>query len=63
MAIKKSAPEPTYKLPKDVADWIEEASSRIRHLTEKSNRLDAENKALKKSIRLMEQRVMRQSHE
>ncbi len=63
------APEPapesvqTYRMPKDVSDWIEGASARITYLTTTVERLKEENKNLRASHKLMEQRVMGYSQE
>jgi hypothetical protein len=48
-------------MPVDVADWIEQAESRLRHAATEIARLKEENKQLKHSNRLMEQRVMGRS--
>ena len=51
----------TYRMPMDVADWIEQAESRLRHAATEIARLKEENKQLKHSNRVMEQRVMGRS--
>ena len=48
----------TYRMPVDVSDWIEQAESRLRHAATEIARLKEENKQLKHSHRLMEQRVL-----
>lgn len=53
----------TYRMPKDVSDWIESASARITYLTSTVERLKQENKNLRASHKLMEQRVMGNSQE
>jgi len=53
----------TYRIPKDVSDWIEQATSRITYLTTTVERLKEENKGLRASHKLMEQRVMGFSQE
>jgi len=53
----------TYRMPKDVSDWIEGASARITYLTSTVERLKQENKNLRASHKLMEQRVMGNSQE
>jgi predicted RNase H-like nuclease (RuvC/YqgF family) len=50
-------------MPKDVSDWIEGASARITYLTSTVERLKQENKNLRASHKLMEQRVMGYSQE
>ena len=68
--VPKPQPEPaaapvtstaTYRMPVDVADWIEQAESRLRHAATEIARLKEENKQLKQSNRVMEQRVMGRS--
>lgn len=68
--VPKPQPEPaaapgastaTYRMPVDVADWIEQAESRLRHAATEIARLKEENKQLKHSNRVMEQRVMGRS--
>ena len=51
----------TYRMPVDVSDWIEQAESRLRHAATEIARLKEENKQLKHSNRVMEQRVMGRS--
>jgi len=53
----------TYRMPVDVSDWIEQAESRLRHAATEIARLKEENKQLKQSNRVMEQRVMGRSDE
>jgi hypothetical protein len=42
----------------DVSDWIEQAESRLRHAATEIARLKEENRQLKHSNRVMEQRDM-----
>jgi hypothetical protein len=56
-------PVAEYRMPIDVADWIKQAEARIRYLTTRVDELKTENAALKRSHKLMEQRVMGQSQE
>ena len=60
-----AAPEPTqtYRMPVDVANWIEQAESRLRHAAAEIERLKAENRQLKRDNRAMEQRVLGRSDE
>ncbi len=51
----------SYRMPVDVSDWIEQAESRLRHAATEIARLKEENKQLKHSNRVMEQRVMGRS--
>lgn len=53
----------TYRMPKDVSDWIESASARISYLTTTVERLKEENKNLRAANKVMEQRVMGYSQE
>ncbi len=70
--VPKPQPEPaeapaastaTYRMPVDVANWIEQAESRLRHAATEIARLKEENRDLRHSYRLMEQRVMGRSDE
>ena len=73
MAITKKAPAKppeeavesvqTYRMPKDVSDWIEGASARITYLTSTVERLKQENKNLRMANKVMEGRVMGNSQE
>lgn len=56
-------PVAEYRMPAEVADWIRQAEARIRYLTTKVEELKAENAGLKRSHKLMEQRVLGQSQE
>jgi len=56
-------PVAEYRMPAEVADWIKQAEARIMYLTTRVDELKAENAALKRSHKLMEQRVMGQSQE
>jgi hypothetical protein len=53
----------TYRMPKDVADWIEGATARITYLTTTVDRLKQENKDLRMANKVMEGRVMGNSQE
>lgn len=53
----------TYRMPKDVSDWIEGASARITYLTTTVERLKQENQNLRAANKVMEQRVMGYSQE
>lgn len=61
----KKAPvqEPMYMMPQEVKDWIEQASSRLRHLTGEVERLKEENKNLKAYRKFAEHRILRSEHE
>jgi hypothetical protein len=53
----------TYRMPVDVANWIEQAESRLRHAAAEIERLKSENRQLKRDNRAMEQRVLGRSDE
>jgi hypothetical protein len=55
--------EPTYMMSQEVKDWIEQASSRLRHLTGEVERLKEENRNLKEYRRFAENRILRSEHE
>ena len=62
----KTAPDKTekvYKMPVEVSNWIESATSRIQHLTSTVERQKEEIRALKVANRAMEARVMGKSFE
>jgi hypothetical protein len=65
MATKKTAQPPVaeYKIPKAIADWVEQAEARMRYYTAKVDELQAENDRLRKANKVMEARVMGQSSE
>jgi len=62
-AAKTKKAEQTFSMPMEVKDWIDQASSRMAHMTSEIARLKEENKQLKRSHKLMEQRVMGMSSE
>ena len=55
--------EPTYAMPVEVQEWIEQASSRLNHMTSEIARLKEENAKLRKANMVMEKRVMGTSYE
>jgi hypothetical protein len=57
------AAEQRFAMPVEVRDWIEQASSRIKHLTSEVERLKAENVTLRRANKVMEGRVMGMSRE
>jgi hypothetical protein len=59
----RAEPVAEYRMPIDVAEWIKQAEARIRYLTTRVDELKTENAGLKRSHKLMEQRVMGQSQE
>jgi hypothetical protein len=52
-----------WRMPAEVADWVKQAEARITYLTTKVAELKADNAALKRANKVMEQRVMGQSLE
>ena len=52
-----------FAMPKEVKEWIEEAGSRIKFLTQQVDKLKEENKALKADNKRMQIRVMGTSRE
>lgn len=52
-----------YRMPKEVAEWIKAAESRIAYLTTTVARLKEENSDLRKANRIMETRVLGTSQE
>ena len=62
-AAKKTKAEAQFVMPQEVKDWIDQASSRMNHMKTEIERLKEENKNLKRSHKLMEQRVMGMSSE
>ena len=60
-AVKPQSEE--FRMPMEVKEWIDQADSRIRHLTTKLARLEEENVKLRRANKLMEQRVMGMSVE
>jgi len=64
MATKKPAVAPEeYRMPVEVAAWIEHAESRLKYMTTKIAELKEENTKLKLANKVMEVRVMGQSGE
>ena len=52
-----------FRMPTEVKDWIDQAHSRINHLTHEVARLKEENLKLRRANKVMEQRVMGMSVE
>ena len=57
------AAEQRFAMPVEVRDWIEQASSRIKHLTSEVARLKEDNATLRRAHKVMESRVMGMSRE
>ena len=56
-------PEPMYSMPMEVKEWIDQATSRMRSLQAKIDRLELENIALKSYKKWAENRILGSSHE
>ena len=56
-------PDPQFRMPVEVKEWIDQASSRLAYMTSEIARLKEENKQLKRTHKLMEQRIMGMSLE
>ena len=52
-----------YRMPVDVSNWIEQAQSRLKYLTNEVERLKEDNVRLKRENRMMSQRVQGMSSE
>ena len=71
VAIKKSPlkakvvelPEVQYSMPREVKEWIDQATSRMRHMQGEIERLKEENKALKSYRKFAEHRILRSEGE
>jgi hypothetical protein len=63
MATKKQPQVPEYRMPVEVKDWMDQASSRIMSMRKEIDRLKEENKKLRNANKIMEQRVMGMSVE
>jgi uncharacterized small protein (DUF1192 family) len=57
------AQEEQFRMPLAVSEWIEQASSRMKSLQSKIDRLEAENKELKSYKKWAEHRILGSSHE
>jgi hypothetical protein len=55
-AIKSQAQE--FRMPQEVKEWIDQASSRLAYMTSEILRLKEENQKLKRANKVMETRVM-----
>ena len=65
-AAKKNPVQPDsqqFRMPMEVKEWIDQASSRLAYMTSEIERLKAENQKLKRANKVMEQRVMGMSLE
>jgi hypothetical protein len=51
------------RLPPEVRDWVEQATSRIRWLTNEVARLKDENRKLKAYQKFAEQRILKSDHD
>lgn len=57
-AIAAKAEEPTYRMPKEVNEWIERASSTMKHMQSKIDDLTKENKELKIYKKWAEKKIL-----
>lgn len=57
-AIAAKAEEPTYRMPREVSEWIERASSTMKHQQSKIDDLTRENKELKLYKRWAEKKIL-----
>ena len=55
---KAEAKQEEFRMPQEVKDWIDQAHSRVNHLTSEVERLKDENAKLRRANKVMEQRVM-----
>jgi len=65
-AAKKTPVQPDsqqFRMPMEVKEWIDQASSRLAYMTSEIERLKEENQKLKRANKVMEQRVMGMSLE
>jgi len=63
---KKTSVQPKaeeFRMPTEVKEWIDQASSRMSHMRTEIDRLKEENLKLRRANKLMEQRVMNMSVE
>jgi hypothetical protein len=56
-------PEPVYGMPREVKEWIEQATSRMKHMGGEIERLKEENNALKAYRKFAEHRILRSEAE
>jgi hypothetical protein len=54
----KAQEEPTYRMPKEVSEWIERASSTMKHQKSKIEDLTEENKKLKIYKKWAEKKIL-----
>ena len=71
-AVKAKAPAPAktpakpdeqFRMPMEVKEWIDQASSRMKNMQSKIDRLEEENKRLKSYKKWAEHRILGSSHE
>ena len=61
--VTKPKAEPTYVMPMEVKNWIEQAHSTINHLRGEVQRLKTENTELKAYKKWAEHRILRSDYE
>jgi hypothetical protein len=57
MATKKQTAE-EFRMPMEVKEWIDQASSRLMSMRTEIDRLKEDNQKLRRANKIMEQRVM-----
>ena len=60
---KAKQPQESFKMAREVKDWIEYAESKLRFLTNEVERLKKENADLKSYQRFAEARILKSEHE
>ena len=62
-ATKPAEPPQEFRMPAEVKEWIEQATSRMRNLQSKIDRLESDNIELKAYKKWAEHRILGSSHE
>lgn len=61
--VAKAKVDEEFRMPTEVKDWIDQATSRMRNMQDKIVRLETELKELKSYKRWAEHRILGSSHE
>lgn len=61
--VAKVKKEEEFRMPMEVKDWIDQASSRMMSMRTEIDRLKEDNEKLRRANKIMEQRVMNMSVE
>jgi hypothetical protein len=56
--VEKAAEEQTFRMPREVSEWIERAGSTMKHLQSKIDDLEKENKELKIYKKWAEKKIL-----